>query len=213
MRNYKKVVAITLCVSLLMGTTVFASENVVVEKNRDKEMVMQNLENKIRERKTESYILIKDEKTGEESRIELGEIETNIRNCGDYIEATEEVDIEESLKNTPSIATNQNTVNTISEWKGTVKITYTDDGQYACLKSTTGGWTKVSGSYNMTNKRVTYGQNLGTNSKNGTTTFGTSFSVNTGFAKGKYGSGHFLGANIAGQINGKTVSVVCNHYL
>lgn len=129
MRNYKKVVAITLCVSLLMGTTVFASENVVVEKNQDKEMVMQNLENKIRERKTESYILIKDEKTGEESRIELGEIETNIRNCGDYIEATEEVDIEESLKNTPSIATNQNTVNTISGWKGTVKITYTDDGQ------------------------------------------------------------------------------------
>lgn len=59
MRNYKKVVAITLCVSLLMGTTVFASENVVVEKNRDKEMVMQNLENKIRERKTESYILIR----------------------------------------------------------------------------------------------------------------------------------------------------------
>ena len=50
MRNYKKVVAITLCVSLLMGTTVFASENVVVEKNRDKEMVMQNLENKINEK-------------------------------------------------------------------------------------------------------------------------------------------------------------------
>ena len=65
----------------------------------------------------------------------------------------------------------------------------------------------------MSNANVTYGQYLGTNSKSRNVSFGSTYSINTGFSKGKYGSGHFLGANINGRVNGKSITVTCNHYL
>lgn len=66
----------------------------------------------------------------------------------------------------------------------------------------------------MTNKNVHWGQVLGTNSKSGNSSFTTYANVITYFSPGKYGSGrgHFLGANISGSVNGKTIYVTSNYY-
>lgn len=105
---------------------------------------------------------------------------------------------------------------TFSGYLGHVEITYTDDGQYACLKSVYAYWEKESGNSTLSNVNVSYGQSLGTNSKRGhVTVSGNATIFNTGFKPGKYGYGldYFLGANLNAKIGSDYVSVVCNYYL
>lgn len=98
-------------------------------------------------------------------------------------------------------------------YEGTISITYTDDGTYACLQTVRGSWERVSGSYVMSDTGITYGQDLGTNSANGSKSYtGISIFVTTAYKPGKYGYnlGHKLGANLSGKINGRYYTVVCN---
>lgn len=107
----------------------------------------------------------------------------------------------------------QSNYNVISGWKGTVSITYTDDGTYACLKSASGSWERQSGSSTISDKKLTYGQDLGTNSRSGSTSMpNSSTSVRLVWPAGKYGynSGHKVGANVSGKIGSNYVYVYCN---
>lgn len=156
---------------------------------------------------------IKDEATGEEITVNLGEADISAKSTSDGIKVTNTLDLEKALENLPVTKANQTVTDTLSGWRGTVTISYTDDGTWACLNYTSGNWRRVSGSYSMSNANVTYGQYLGTNSKSRNVSFGSTYSINTGFSKGKYGKDHFLGANINGRVNGKSITVTCNHYL
>lgn len=115
----------------------------------------------------------------------------------------------EHIKRAPS----QSASNTFDGWEGNVRISWYDDGTWACLKSAGGDWTRVSGSYNMTGKKIVWGQDLGTNSNSGSATFINSYNTGVNWPKGKYGYGlgHKVGAYINGTVNGKDVSVSCNY--
>lgn len=118
--------------------------------------------------------------------------------------------IEDSqLQRSPS----QSNSDTIYGWKGNVRITWYQDGTWARLISAGGDWTKVSGNYTMTNKSIRYGQTLGTNSRSGSASFVNSYNVAPSWPNGKYGQGHFVGANISGKVNNKYVDIVCNYTL
>lgn len=111
-------------------------------------------------------------------------------------------------------ATQQNE-DTFYGYKGTIEITYTDDGKYACLKSVYAHWKKESGNNTLSNMNINYGQSLGTNSKNGyykVTGAGNAAIFNTGFKPGKYGYGSdfFLGATLNGKIGSNQVAIECN---
>ena len=114
-----------------------------------------------------------------------------------------------SAKRAPS----QTNSNTFYGWKGNARISWYDDGTWACLKTAGGDWTKISGNYNMTGKKIVWGQDLGTNSKSSSATFINSYNTTTNWPKGKYGYGlgHKVGAYISGTVNGKKVSVSCNY--
>lgn len=107
----------------------------------------------------------------------------------------------------------QSNYDVFSGWKGTVAITYTNDGTYACLNSAEGSWVRVNGSTGISSRTLTYGQDLGTNSRSGSTGIVDSYAyVSTGWPKGKYGygAGHKVGANVSAKINGNYVYVYCN---
>lgn len=107
----------------------------------------------------------------------------------------------------------QSNSNSFYGWKGNVRISWYDDGEWACLKTAGGDWTRVSGSYNMTDKKINWGQDLGTNPRQGHATFINSYNTTTSWPKGKYGYGvgHKVGANISGTVNGQIVSISCNY--
>lgn len=115
----------------------------------------------------------------------------------------------EHIKRAPS----QSASNTFDGWVGNVRISWYDDGTWACLKSAGGDWTRVSGSYNMTGKKIVWGQDLGTNSNSASATFINSYNTGVNWPKGKYGYGlgHKVGAYINGTVNGKNVNVSCNY--
>lgn len=171
---------------------------------------LQAVMSSVETRRVESYVLVQDDTTGEVTRIDFQSGETQMKEVNGQLLVTTTVD----MNDIPQPRAGQTSTNTIDGWNGTVSITYTDNGTFACLTNTSGSWRRVSGSATLTNASVAYGQVLGTNSRNGYTPFGTTFSVATGFSAGKYGYGlnHFLGANIVGKINGKTATVVSNIY-
>ncbi|MDR1800525.1 MAG: hypothetical protein LBQ95_01575 [Lachnospiraceae bacterium] len=170
---------------------------------------------------TGSVILVTNQVTGETQTIEAVPEEKTVRIVDGITEVTEVYAIYFSVVNdTMEISqvaaipsTTDLTKASSASYRGNVKITYTDDGTWACLKTAYGSWTRVSGTATISKCSITYGQYLGTNSKNGNKSFTSSVSVTTGFSKGKYGQGHFLGANIYGVVGGQGVSVVLNHYL
>lgn len=65
----------------------------------------------------------------------------------------------------------------------------------------------------MASKSITYGQYLGTNSRNATANFVNSYNTTVSWPKGKYGKGDFLGANISGKVTNKYVDILCNYSL
>lgn len=160
----------------------------------------------------ESYMIVKDIETNAVERIELDtDVTVRESSAGTIVESEVSTDNVSSVIETYDT---QSSSKTAKGWKGTVKINYVDNGTTACLTSAQGTWKRVSGSLSMTNKSITYGQVLGTNSKNGTKSFsGSSVSVQTNFKHGKYGSGSFLGANISGKVDGKYITVVSNYNL
>lgn len=178
---------------------------------------VQEFEDRAENRKFETYALVYDEKTGETIRIELESPEVNIQ-MNDKGEAviTNTYTIDKSgtcVEGAVNPRASQTNTNTFYGYEGTVSITYTDDGTYACLQTAKGSWKKVSGSYVMSDTSITYGQDLGTNSANGSKSYtGISIFVTTAYKPGKYGSnlGHKLGANLSGKINGSYYTVVCN---
>lgn len=100
-------------------------------------------------------------------------------------------------------------------WRGTVSIRYTDDGTYASLSYAEGKWEQERASTIITSTSMTYGQDLGTNARNGSITIPTSTlkgSVSLNWPPGKYGSGkgHKVGATLIGTIRNKTYHVACN---
>lgn len=200
--------------SVILVTALFAV-NMVTAKAYDETDPMQKdaLIQKAKSRTTENYLTIKDEATGKEITVNLGDADISAESTTDGIKVTNTLDLEKALESLPATRANQTVTNTLSGWRGTVTISYTDDGTWACLNHVSGNWRRVSGSYSMSNANVTYGQYLGTNSKSRNISFGSTFSINTGFSKGKYGSSHFLGANISGRVNGKIITVTCNHNL
>lgn len=210
MKNkYSRIVSsIFLAVVLIFGSVMTANAQ-----EPDTEDSIAALAQEAAARTTENYLIIKDIETGEETRINLGDSVVTVENIGNGIRVTDTVDLEEALGKIPMPMIDQSVANTLSGWRGTVSITYTDDGTWASLNYITGNWRRVSGSYNMTNAGATYGQSLGTNSRSASTTFGSQFSANTTWPKGKYGRGHFLCGNISGRVNGKIITVVCNHNL
>lgn len=112
-----------------------------------------------------------------------------------------------------SLNSTQTNEDTLNGYKGTVKITYTDDGKYACLKRVYASWQKESGNSTITNKSLNYGQVLGTNSKKGyTTLLGNAVDLTTGFNQGKigYGLDFFLGATLNAKIGSNQVAIECN---
>lgn len=112
-----------------------------------------------------------------------------------------------------SLNSTQTNEDTLGGYTGTVKITYTDDGKYACLKSVYASWEKVSGNSTIINKSLNYGQVLGTNSKRGYTKIsGNAVSIITSFKPGKigYGLDFFLGATLNAKIGSNQVAIECN---
>lgn len=107
----------------------------------------------------------------------------------------------------------QSNSDTFYGWIGNVRITWYDDGTFARLTSAGGDWTRASGGYEMPTKTITYGQLLGTNSRSGSANFFSSYNIAPSWPSGKYGSGHFLGANINGLVNGQWVNITCNYNL
>lgn len=107
----------------------------------------------------------------------------------------------------------QSNSNRFYGWKGNVRISWYDDGMWARLTSAGGDWTKISGNYSMTEKTIDYGQYLGTNSKSGSASFINSYNVSPDWPKGKYGSAHYVGANINGRVNNQYVNITCNYSL
>lgn len=146
-------------------------------------------ENSIESGKIESYMLITDVETGEVSKVELATPETTV------VQNDKNGIMIESVITTDDIVDRIQTRDTQSAskpaqygWKGTVKITYFDNGTKASLTAVNASWKKVSGSYTMTGKTVNYGQVLGTNSKKGSKAFsGNSVTVYPHFVHGKYG--------------------------
>lgn len=107
----------------------------------------------------------------------------------------------------------QTNSNTFYGWKGNARISWYDDGTWDYHKTAGGDWTKISGSYDMTGKKIVWGQDLGTNSKSNSVTFINSYNTTTNWPKRKYGYGlgHKVGAYISGTVNGKNVSVSCSY--
>lgn len=200
--------------SAILVMTLFTANMVTVKAYDETGPIQKDaLIQKAKSRTTENYLTIKDEATGEEITVNLGEADISAKSTSDGIKVTNTLDLEKALENLPVTKANQTVTDTLSGWRGTVTISYTDDGTWACLNYTSGNWRRVSDSYSMSNANVTYGQYLGTNSKSRNVSFGSTYSINTGFSKGKYGKDHFLGANINGRVNGKSITVTCNHYL
>lgn len=99
-------------------------------------------------------------------------------------------------------------------WQGEVHFAFTDDGTYACLTQAAGEWTKLSGSYSISNRSLNYGQVLGTNSASGSYDMSSNYvQFNTGFKKGKYGKGGYLGATLNAKIGSNWVSIEHNRSL
>lgn len=118
--------------------------------------------------------------------------------------------IEDKRIMTRASQTNEDTLN---GYKGTVKITYTDDGKYACLTRVFARWEKESGNSTISNMNLNYGQVLGTNSKKGhTTILEKAVDLTTGFKPGKigYGLDFFLGATLNAKIGSDQVAIECN---
>lgn len=108
----------------------------------------------------------------------------------------------------------QSNYDDFSGWRGTVTISYTDNGTYANLTKATGNWTRRSGSTSISGMSMTYGQALGTNSRNSSIglSSNSTTTVTPSWPAGKYGYGigHYLGATIHATIGGKYVYISCN---
>lgn len=118
-------------------------------------------------------------------------------------------------KNRITLDATQQNQDTFNGYKGTVEITYTDDGKYACLKSVYAYWKKESGNSTLSNMTINYGQVLGTNSKKGYYKVGgngNAADFYTGFKPGKigYGLDFFLGATLNAKIGSNQVAIECN---
>lgn len=202
MKKFVKIFfSILLCISI-GGTVSRASDDSSVSRIK----TIDEIKNHIT-----TTVTIQDTVTGEITSYELEK-----ENMQVYIGTAENPEItvvvssgENNLTRDPS----QSNSNTFYGWKGNVRITWYDDGTYARLTSAGGDWTRISGSYAMTDKRITYGQSLGTNSRSGSSTFINSYNVAPGWPAGKYGKDHFLGANISGTVNNQYVNIICNYTL
>jgi len=88
-------------------------------------------------------------------------------------------------------------------YKGTLRYVYTDDGMFACLTTCSGTWERTSGTYSISDRGITYGQVLGTNSASGFHSMSGSYiQFTTGFKAGKYGKGCYLGGTLTAKIAG-----------
>lgn len=215
MKN-KKILLFLLSALFVLNSSsaVFAEETVQQEQVGGNSL--EKIEGEAEARHVENYITIEDTSTGIIERIELEnpEVDVVFRNGEAVITNTVDLgDIEIEVPKITSRAT-QTSANTVSGYKGEVKITYTADGTYASLTNVSGSWKRVSGSATLKNVGVTYGQSLGTNSRSKSTSFGSAFMIGTGFPRGKYGHkrNHFLGANIYGKIGTKNIRVTSNIY-
>lgn len=108
--------------------------------------------------------------------------------------------------------TDSSTTETNRYWRAEIQIKYTVDATYACLETVSGKWVYLNqgGSNTITNGQISYGQILGTNSRNGSSITGISCYIPTGFSKGKYGSGHSLGANMSATVGGEKLEAAIN---
>lgn len=168
-----------------------------------------------REGRMECYMLLTNVATGEVTKVELDESNTEITKNDEGILVQSEVSTENIIPEIQTRNTQTTTKPAQYGWEGSLKITYFDDGTVASLTAVNGTWKRVSGSYNMTSRNVTYGQVLGTNSNNGSKAFyENTVTVYPHFEHGKYGynGNHFLGANMTGLVNGTRIEIVCNYY-
>lgn len=159
-------------------------------------------------------VSIEDAETGQRTSYEIENEDIELYTSPDGVETTAVINIgggDEILTRDAG----QTASNTLYGWKGNVRITWIDDGTFIRLTSAGGDWTRISGSLNMTNKSINYGQSLGTNSRSGNSSFTNSYNIALSWPGGKYGFSlnHFLGANINGLVNGKWVNVTCNYYI
>lgn len=165
---------------------------------------------KIRNR-LETYVTITDAETGEQISYP---IDSNVAQIYYNPVNSETTVVYENIgKPIQTRDQSQSNSNTFYGWKGNVRITWYQDDTWAKLTSAGGDWTRVSGSYTMSEKTIDYGQYLGTNSRNGSASFINSYNIGLNWPSGKYGDGHFLGANINGKVNGQYVNITCNYTL
>lgn len=169
------------------------------------------------EHKTKTVLTVINEETGEteEYVYEDASSVTATKNSNGETVITEDINILPPDSNTdikPRIDTSKS--DSAYGYKLHVRLTYTDDGTWACLQEVYARFEKVSGSYNVSNGSVDYGQVLGTNSRRATSNMlGVGTEFGTGFPKGKYGKGHYLGATLSGKIGSYNVSLNHNVYL
>lgn len=169
-----------------------------------------NTADDIRERFT-TTVFIRDIGTGDVVSYELDTSDAKVY----YNAATSEttVTMTDIGSNIGTYDASQSNGNTFYGWKGNVRITWYQDADWARLTSAGGDWTRVSGNYSMTEKSLTYGQFLGTNTRSNTVNFTNSYNVAPGWPLGKYGDKHYVGANISGRVNNQYVDIVCNYSL
>jgi len=156
-------------------------------------------------------VTITNTETGKLTQYKLNEADTRnvIDKDGDRVFVST-FNIEDKKVMTRATQTN---ADTLHGYTGTVEITYTDDGKYACLKSVHAHWKKDSGNGTLKNVSLNYGQVLGTNSKKGYYKIsGNAAMIDTGFKPGKigYGLDFFLGATLNAKIDSNQVAIECN---
>lgn len=109
----------------------------------------------------------------------------------------------------------QSTADTFGGWKGSVEITFTDDGTYACLTRAQVMWEKQSGSNTCTKVNLIYGQDLVTNAAKDSIELGemTGIGVVTGYKPGRYtyGDGFSLGASTRATIGGNRYEIITTY--
>ena len=168
---------------------------------------------KIKER-IESGVIIKDRITGEikQYKISNENIELSVSPDGKEITAVAYVRNNHQIQQYDQSQANSNT---IYGWEGNARITFEIDDRYARLTSAGGDWTRVSGNYDMTNKMLSYGQRLGTNSRSGQMSFINSCNVSLMWPAGLYGYDlmQYLASTVSGYINGEEVVVYCIYYI